>query len=205
MSHKVDNQTWNYAPINPSFKDKEIHVWRVVLPISQRIKEKFEEVLSSDEHIRLKKYHFEIDRDRFLVARGGLRNIIARYLDALPKDISFNYSKFGKPYLNHSSLCFNVSHSGNYILYAIAQDVHIGIDVEECKHDIDFLSIAKQFLSESEYNKFLTVSPAERWLAFYRCWTRKEAVLKAIGKGLFFPLYQLEVSFCERYANHILQ
>jgi len=145
--------------------------------------------------MRLKKYHFEIDRERFIVSRGGLRIILARYLNIQPQTIVFNYNKFGKPYLRHAKLRFNVSHSGNYILYAIAEAANVGIDVEECKRTIGFLSTAKHFLSENEYHKFLTVAPSERWLAFYRCWTRKEAILKALGKGLFFPLHQLEVSF----------
>ncbi len=195
MSHTVDNSIWSAAPTYPGFKDEELHVWQLVLPVEAVIRENFLKILSPDECIRLKKYHFEIDRDKFLVSRGGLRTILARYLNILPQTISFSYTKFGKPYLCHSKLRFNVSHSGNYIFYAIAEAVNVGIDIEECKSDIDFLSIAKHFLSENEYNKFLTVSPSERCLAFYRCWTRKEAVSKALGTGLFFPLNQLDAGF----------
>lgn len=88
-----------------------------------------------------------------------------------------------------------MSHSGQYILYAITKNAGIGIDVEECKDNIDFLFVAKGFLSETEYSQFLTLKPEERCLAFYRAWTRKEAILKAMGKGLYFPVNQLEVSF----------
>jgi len=196
MLYTIDNLTWSSAPPTyPSFKDKELHIWRIALPVDAIIRKNFSKILSSEEDVQLKKYHFEIDRDRFLVSRGGLRSVLARYLHILPQTISFKYNKYGKPYLHRSKLRFNVSHSGNYILYAITEAVNIGIDIEECKHDIDFLSIAKYFFSKNEYNKFLTVQPSERRLAFYRCWTRKEAVLKALGKGLFFPLHQLEVGF----------
>ncbi len=188
MPYTIHNHIWNNAPMHPIFKSKELHVWRATLPIEAVIKESFKKVLSSDECMRLKKYHFEIDRERFIVSRGGLRIILARYLNIQPQTIVFNYNKFGKPYLRHAKLRFNVSHSGNYILYEIAEAANVGIDVEECKRTIDFLSTAKNFLSENEYHKFLTVAPSERRLTFYRFWTRKEAILKHLARG-YFSLY----------------
>lgn len=196
MEFKIThNFEWITGPLKPHLELNAIHVWHVILPIHQDTKKVLEKNLSVDEQHRSRKFHFEADAERFIVARGALRDIIMRYINIPSQDILFEYTKFGKPYLSNSNIHFNLSHSGQYILYAITENADIGVDIEECKDNIEFLSIAKEFLSKVEYKKFLMVRPEERRLAFYRAWTRKEAVLKAMGKGLYFPANQLEVSF----------
>lgn len=196
MEFKItQNFEWSANPSMPRLMPNTIHVWRTILPVHQDIRKTLEKNLSLDEKHRANTFRFAADAETFIVARGVLRDIIARYINVSPQDILFKYTKFGKPYLSNSNISFNLSHSGRYVLYAITENADIGIDVEECKDNIEFLLIAKEFLSKAEYNQFLIVSPEEKCLAFYQAWTRKEAILKAMGKGLQFPTNQLEVSF----------
>jgi len=185
---------WIPSPHNLILSNSDIHLWRIVLPQSEEIKRNLFESLSNDELSRLAKFYFNRDKDRFLISRGGLRNILARYLNIYPNQVDFQYKTLGKPYINNKNLYFNVSHAANCIVYAVSNCSPIGIDIEYCEHDIDYLSITKNFFSNNEYTKLLTLHSDKRLLAFYRCWTRKEAYIKAIGKGLHFPLHQLEVS-----------
>jgi 4'-phosphopantetheinyl transferase len=190
----LDKHEWILGPLKPILQDNEIHIWRANLPIQASIKTELQKTLSENEQSRLNSLYFPQDKERFLVARSGLRNILARYLNTAPNHIDFHYTELGKPYINNKNIFFNISHSADCIIYALSNCSPIGIDVEHCKRDIDYLSIAKNFFSENEYLKLLTLHPDERLLAFYRCWTRKEAYIKAIGKGLHFPLDQIEVS-----------
>jgi 4'-phosphopantetheinyl transferase len=196
MGFKITHDfEWITASAKPPLATNAIHVWRIILPIHQDIKKMLEQNLSSDEQHRASKFYFAADTERFIIARGALRDIIARYINIPAQDIIFAYTKCGKPYLPHSNFHFNLSHSGQYILYAFTKCAEIGVDIEECKNNIEFVSVAKEFLSEAEHRQFLMISPEERCLAFYRAWTRKEAVLKAMGEGLYFPANQLEVDF----------
>lgn len=196
MDFKITHDfEWTTEPTKPYLTANAIHVWRIRLPIHPEAKKVLEKNLSLAEQHRANKFYFTADKERFIVARGALRDIIARYLNLPAEDIIFEYNNFGKPYLPHSNFRFNLSHSGEYILYAFTQCAEIGIDIEECKKNIEFVSVAKEFLSKAEYNQFLKLSSEARYLAFYRAWTRKEAILKAMGKGLYFQANQLEVDF----------
>lgn len=185
---------WAIGPLKPNLYLHHAHVWRIFLPIESEIKTSLQHSLSQDELSRLEKFHFESDRERTLVARGGLRDILARYLNKAPSNIQFHYTKLGKPFLNHTTLNFNVSHAHHCILIAIADGMLVGIDVEYNQKVFDYLSIAKEFFTHTEYANLLTFPFEKRHFAFYRCWTQKEAFLKGIGKGLHVPLDQFEVS-----------
>ena len=195
MKQKADiYPQWTIGLLKPNLYSGHVHIWRILLPIETAIKTRFQKTLSQDELSRLEKFHFDIDRERTLVARGGLRNILARYLNKAPSDIAFQYTEFGKPFLNQSFLKFNVSHAHHCILIAIADNMDVGIDVEYSKKTFDYLSIAKEFFTLEEYVFLLTFSAKERQCAFYRLWTQKEAILKGIGLGLNVPLNQFDVS-----------
>lgn len=131
------------------------------------------------------------------------------------KEIQFDYSKYGKPYLLHlkkplnmlndplanQTFFFNLSHSHNYILIAISKNKRLGIDIEYCKSDIDFLNIAKEFCSANEYHQLLKLSLNQRLIRFYQYWTHKEALAKALGWGLSFPLKQIEINFLDHHSS----
>ncbi len=197
---------WEFGPKNPELSDSNIHVWRIQLPIQDGLSNILLQHLSDDEKSRMDKYHFAVDKSRFLAARAALRQLISYYLDTSPEKIPFNYTEFGKPFIDiiDAPLKFNLSHANNCILIAITKNADIGIDVEEMKPEIDLLGVARLILNDNEYNKLQALREEERVFAFYRAWTRKEAFIKAIGKGFSFPLKQVEVTLLPEETNQIV-
>jgi 4'-phosphopantetheinyl transferase len=124
--------------------------------------------------------------------------ILAAYLSADPAELSFSYSKKEKPSLGAahagSGVTFNISHSGGIALLAFARRREIGVDVEQIRSDFDLEAIARRFFSAHERQELFALPPEERANAFFRCWTRKEAYIKATGDGLSLPLTQFDVS-----------
>jgi 4'-phosphopantetheinyl transferase len=152
-------------------------------------------MLSVDERNRAERFRFENLRRAFAISRGGLRFLLASYLGRDPREIAFNYGPRGKPELQHSSrLRFNLSHSGLVTLYAFTLDCEIGLDVEQVRDLPDHDAIAIRFFSAGEVTELRSLNPAERLAGFFRCWTRKEAYIKAVGDGLAIPLDQFQVT-----------
>jgi 4'-phosphopantetheinyl transferase len=158
-----------------------------------------QQILSAEEQMRARRFFFEKDRMHFIVARGLLRVILSRYLDQEPSQLRFIYSRYGKPGLEIQSgeetLSFNMSHSSGLALYAITRNRKIGIDIECISENIPYEQIAERFFSRQE-NAVLRELPTgeTRDNAFFTCWTRKEAYIKARGDGLSLPLNQFDVS-----------
>jgi 4'-phosphopantetheinyl transferase len=144
--------------------------------------------LSQDERERGSKLKSKQSRDQFTVARGALRDILSRYLGTPPGRIGFSYNQHGKPALSEAqtrnSLRFNLSHSQDLTLYAIARGRDVGVDVEYVRASHAGLTIAKHFFSPHELAALQALSPVLRTEAFFRYWTRKEAFLKGLGEGL---------------------
>jgi 4'-phosphopantetheinyl transferase len=156
------------------------------------------QALSYDEAIRAGRFRFERDRRRFVVARGVLRIILGRYTGFEPSQLRFRYGERGKPYLSASfgsyTLHFNVSHSHELALYAVTRDYEVGVDLEYIRPIPDAEQIAERFFSTRE-NVALRAIPVDlKYEAFFTCWTRKEAYIKARGEGLSLPLDQFDVS-----------
>ncbi len=181
-------------PIFSDFKQNELHIWKLKLPLeSGTIFTTLKEYLSNEELAKAKNFYFEVDQNRFVLSRGMLRKLIGAYLAINPTEIKLYYNTYGKPLLIDENLQFNLSHSKDYILIAFSYDSPVGIDIEYCKREIDLLSLANEICTDSEYKILSSLSGQEQCFAFYRCWTRKEAILKARGLGLSFPLKELEV------------
>ena len=175
--------------------DKSCHVWLVELRISPQQQKFYSSILSPDELHKAERFHFEKDRRSFIAARAGLRSILAYYLKMAPGDIVFDYLKYGKPILpKHLDVEFNLSHSGTYALIAITKQVEIGVDIEEILWQDDLLDIARHYFSDSEYEALIQLPKDEVLRAFYRCWTRKESIIKLLGTGLQLPLNSFVVS-----------
>lgn len=175
-----------------------IDVWRADLEIQSSEFRRIQDSLSPDELDRSVKFHFAKDRQRFITGRGILRDILARYLDQAPAEFHFSYTSHGKPSLDHRSnpdgLRFNLSHAGNLALYAIARNREVGIDLEQIEPKFAEDGIAERFFSRNEVAKLRSL-PASVWSqAFFNCWTRKEAYVKARGAGLQIALDSFEVS-----------
>lgn len=181
-----------------TLQENEVQLWRADLDALAAHESRWQQILSDDEQKRAARFHFAKDRQHFAAARAILRMILAGYLKVDPVEIEFRYSQKEKPHLadryQPSGIQFNVSHSGGVALYAFARQIELGVDVECIGRDIEAESIARRFFSDSEQQQLLTLPAAKRVEAFFRCWTRKEAYIKATGDGLSLPLAQFDVS-----------
>jgi 4'-phosphopantetheinyl transferase len=178
--------------------DDEVHVWRTTLDMAASNVAVLRQLLSPDERERADRFHFEADRRRGIIGRGYVRLLLGQILNLPPKKLQFRYDEFGKPSLVPKQvppLEFNVSHSGNLILIAITTGRAVGVDVERIRTDLDPDSIAAHFFSANECKILASLAVPLRYQAFFACWTRKEAYLKARGIGLSLPLDQFDVSF----------
>lgn len=175
----------------------EIHVWRALLDAEPLQMESLLGVLSTDEVERVARFHFEKDQIKFIVARGILRQILGSYLGKRPHELRFEYTSFGKPVLANQhvddNLHFNLSHAGEFALYAISRDRNIGIDIEQVR-DVDVGPMVHRFFSPGEISSMEQCDEQHRTDIFFQYWTRKEAFLKAMGEGVSFPLEQCDVS-----------
>lgn len=176
----------------------EVHVWRVDLALGASDVETLRQVLSDDERARAARYHFLKDRERFTVARGILRALLGRYLNQEPRRLEFSYGPHGRPALAGENrthdLCFNISHSDGLALYAFTRERQIGIDVERIRPEVANEQIAERFFAPQEVESLRALPSDRQPEAFFRCWTRKEAFIKARGEGLSLPLDQFAVS-----------
>jgi|SRR5579863_2517954 len=176
----------------------QIHVWHARLDREENVLRRLEATLSPEEKARADRFHFANDRNRFVVARGLLRELLGKYLHEAPGGLEFSYGQHGKPFLSgkdtSSGLCFNVSHSTGLAAYAIARNRTLGIDVERVRPESASDDIAKRYFSAREVNDLRTLPPETRVEGFFHCWTRKEAYLKATGMGLQIPLDSFSVS-----------
>jgi 4'-phosphopantetheinyl transferase len=148
--------------------------------------DRLRELLSTDELARADRFVFEDDRRRFTVARAVLRQILASYLDLSASSIAFQYGDNGKPALDSAlDLEFNLSHSGDFAVYAFGCGRRLGIDIESVAAGNNPERVAERFFTPGENASLLRLPPEERQRAFVTFWVRKEAYLKACGEGLF--------------------
>jgi 4'-phosphopantetheinyl transferase len=176
----------------------EVHVWRASLRQPSSVVAGLGVVLSREEIERVERFHFERDRRSFTVGRGILRYLLSGYTSAEPQQLHFEYTSTGKPFLSgrngQSDLNFNLSHSGEFVLYAFSLGRQIGIDIEYIRPLEGLEQVAESNFSAGEYKELRTMSGEVRLQAFFNCWTRKEAFIKALGDGLSFPLQEFDVS-----------
>jgi 4'-phosphopantetheinyl transferase len=188
--------------------EDEVQLWRVDLEAIGEDESRWRQLLSSDELARAMRFHFSRDRQRFVAARAWLRTILASYLATDPSGLRFCYSKKEKPFLGpphaDTGITFNLSHSGGIALFAFARQREIGVDVEQLRPDSDLEAIARRFFSAREQSQLAALPAEEKVNAFFRCWTRKEAYIKATGDGLSLPLSQFDVSLAPGETNALL-
>ena len=186
---------WRPSVEIPDLKEGQLHVWKSHLSHAITFDEA---TLSSDERFRMQRFRFDKDRRMFLLARGLLRRLLGAYLKVIPGQIKFCYTDHGKPYVflkeQHDQIEFNISHSGDIVCMAFVQEAPVGIDVEDILSLPDLDQVASRFFSPGEQLDLNKLSGTEKVAAFYRCWTRKEAVIKACGEGLSMPLDSFQVS-----------
>jgi len=189
---------WSVPPQAPKLSNDEVHVWRAALDQTPSQVDSFLRTLAADERARAERFHFPRDREHFIAARGALRAILGLYLNRAPERVSFRYNSHGKPALalecGEEPIRFNMSHSHGVALYAITCDREVGIDLECMRSNLEVEQIAERFFSRHEVATLRALPAALRKYAFFLCWTRKEAYIKARGEGLSLPLDQFDVS-----------
>ncbi len=152
--------------------------------------------LTQEELERSNRYHFEKDRNQFIICRGFLRSILGERINISPENIIFEYNKYGKPNLrstlNPDYVQFNVSHSSDLGLIVVTRDKKIGVDIEKRNGMKDMKSILKSQFSSTEYEIFNLSTNKEK--CFFDIWAQKEAVVKATGMGFSFGLNHWSVN-----------
>lgn len=200
---------WQPAPANLYLASDEIHLWRASLDQATTSVDQLAETLSADERHRAERFFFERDRLHFIVGRGLLRIILGRYTGIEPSRLEFHYGLRGKPAIvptpDNANLHFNISHSDGLALYAVARDRELGVDLEHIRPISDIEEIAERFFSAAENAALRNIPPSSKLEAFFTCWTRKEAYIKATGHGLSLPLDQFDVALVPGTISALLK
>lgn len=193
----IDDSDVSHPSLPNSFQlaCDEVHAWCARLDVPPETSARLYATLTRDERNRSSRFRFERDRQRFIVAHGVLRDVLGRYLRTT-REIAFAYNAFGKPDLSPvfgSRLKFNLSHSAGLALIAVAADSDVGVDLECIGAQCDYAEIARHHFSAVEIDQWLALPDHLRAEAFFNCWTKKEAYLKARGEGLAIPLNSFSV------------
>jgi 4'-phosphopantetheinyl transferase len=182
------NPAWPVPSNHPSLENGEPHVWAVHIDAFGLEQDSFRAILSDDEQRRSASFRRHAPRERYIAARAALRTLLGRYLNLDPADVAITLSANNKPRLGaqHESndLRFNVAHSDRLALIALACGREIGVDVERLRRVHHAEQIARRYFHPLELAAIATAPAADRDAAFLRCWTGKEAVLKALGTGI---------------------
>jgi len=170
----------------------ETHLAPLDVASFERIR--YESMLLPAELERAGRFRFAIDAERYIVRRGKLRELLGARLGCQPRDVPLSWNSFGKPIVRGTDLRFNLSHSRGVALYVFARNAEIGCDIEWRRPELAREEVAERFFSARELES-LRAAPRNRWVeAFFNCWTRKEAFIKALGFGLSYPLKAFDVS-----------
>jgi len=192
---------WQTPPAAFHLAEGVAHVWRLRLDAPHLNAALFRPLLNSEECARADRYRFDLNRNQFTSARGVLRTLLARYTGAEKTAIEFQFSTHGKPALDPNScdhpITFNVSHSGAMALIGFTIKNAIGVDVEEIERTVSEEKIADRYFSPDEVARLNGLPNHDQSAGFFRCWTRKEAFIKAHGDGLSLPLDSFSVTFGE--------
>jgi len=194
---------WPAADCVGTLEDEALHVWAFSLKVTDSELRAAYALLSSDERIRASRFHFQIHRTQFVVARASLRRLLGRYSGRDPRSVNFSYNLRGKPSLApHTTDCplaFNLAHSCDFALVAVSRNAPVGIDVEKLCHVPRMEELVTQFFSQREAGIFRALPEAKQVESFFNLWTRKEALLKATGEGIGSALRQVEVTFLPEF------
>ncbi len=200
---------WDTPDEFPALGEGEVHVWSTSLRVGESWQEELRAVLSIEELEKADRLIPTDKTEQSVVARATLRRLLARYTAVAAGALEFTYGGKGKPYLvgpeGAFRVSFNVAHSGDMALFAFARRGEIGVDLEHIRDDVDFLGVGQRFFSTSEYAVLADCDDEQVGLAFFRCWTRKEAYLKARGTGITVPLDGFDVTLRSGDAPEIVE
>ena len=192
------NGTWTRTPAKLELSATHIDIWRTTLELPQQQIDNYRSLLSADEQARANRFKVDRKYREYIVSRGLLRRILGLTLNRDPAALVFAYTEHDKPVLDLDwrgvPVCFNVSHSHELTLIAVTLNHLIGIDVEHIRRNVDFKKLASRFFSSQEARNLETYTDNAIAQAFFSCWTRKEAFVKAVGDGIAFGLNEFTVS-----------
>jgi 4'-phosphopantetheinyl transferase len=190
------------------FSEGSVEVFLARLDLHPDAVQQCAAVLCGNERARAGRFRFEPDRARFMVARARLRELLAERLGTRPESVELEYGPNGKPALvrrpGDADWRFNLAHCDDVALYALCRGRDVGIDIEAIRAVDEVDKIASRFFSAAEHAAYRALSPQERPLGFLRCWTRKEALVKAVGEGLSMPLEAFEVSLAPDARDEVV-
>ncbi len=199
--------TWAPPSSDPPLGVDEVHVWRARLGDADNDRLRCcEALLAQEEQQRAARFAFDEPRHRYVLARATLRALLAPYVNRPPVDLAFTYGEHGKPHLADLdvSLNFNLSHSGDRLLLAITRGREVGIDVERTRREVTWKAVSERFFEARERQALYDLPPEQRRAAFFRCWTRKEAFMKATGQGVTYGLSSFSVNLAPGEAPDLL-
>jgi 4'-phosphopantetheinyl transferase len=201
---------WAPPPAGPlSVGADEVHVWRASLRPPPHVLARLEAHLSPDERARAARFRFPELRTAFEAGRGAQREILSRYAGLPPHALAYAETSHGKQSLAGAAaglgIRYNVSNSGDLALIAVTLRREVGVDLEKLKPMPDGIDIAQRFFSAPENEVFAALDPGVRDFAFFCCWTRKEAYIKAVGEGLSMPLDRFDVAFAPGEPARLLR
>jgi 4'-phosphopantetheinyl transferase len=175
---------------------REVYLWTVALEASDGQVEECRAWLSEEEVSRATRYKFDRHRRDFVLSRGVLRALLGKLKQEHPVNISFSYASHGKPALQDLAdpVRFNMSRSSSMAAYAFTIGCEVGVDVEQIAPVPELTEVAARFFAAEETAELMALSELSRVHGFFNCWTRKEAVVKALGEGLSIPLDSFRVT-----------
>jgi 4'-phosphopantetheinyl transferase len=184
---RIADVNWTAHPEPLNLQQNDVHIWRVNNVADDSLIGKYEHLLNSVESEKASRFFKTEDKHRYIITRAALRIILSKYLQIAAENIVFEAGKNKKPQLAgfNKWLCFNVSHSGNYGLIGISR-FDLGVDIEFINNQFTYTDIVNNYFNKKEAD--LITSSVDSAQSFFTCWTRKEAILKAISTGLNSPL-----------------
>lgn len=219
LNAAIAGDVWLAAPSSLHLPDGELHILQADAMAFATHERMLTDLLSEAELEKANSFRQRPDRNRSILARAVLRDILGRYMETDPQGLQFLVTSHGKPVLNpdvHANAPhFSVSHSGNVVLFAFARRHDVGVDVEAIRTDLDVIEIAQRFFAPSELDELLGLPATSRVRAFFDGWTRKEAYLKARGEGIGSGLDRFAVTMApgeparlisdDRYPEQVAQ
>src|SRR3984893_14939568 len=195
-SPAMEAVSWSQPTQELVLPHDELHIWFAWLDVEPQERTRLCSYLSTDEVSRAERFIFPRDRDHFIVARGRLRELLGKYLHRPPNAVQFKTGRYGKLSLldDRDQLRFNLSHSHGLALYGFSMGRELGIDAEKIRPEFAGEGIAQRYFSATEQRHLAEVPKEVRDMAFFLCWTRKEAYIKARGEGLQIALDSFDVS-----------
>ncbi len=181
-----------------------VEIWSFSLLSNDAQLIEFERIISPAEKQRAYRLHAFNHQRRAIISAAKLRIILSQYLHIKPEHINYLHNEFGKPYIENNPVHFNLSHSFDHAMIAISKDAPVGIDIEHHREKLDIQGLVRKVFTVNEQAQFAKLGPEEQVYSFYKVWTCKEAILKALGTGLHLPFSTIEVEINQNNSSKII-